>query len=147
MRLFCRPFEDLLTSEQHSQKQKRQISRNSITPVWNWLAQDLLPENVQSYAVAVKTAALGCGADEVLARAAEFWRAASQALGERLATESGRRAAQRPLNDDVVVADAQEMALMLSVGPTIYEMQERLPQTVPALTDDVVRVFRETYDR
>jgi hypothetical protein len=147
LRLFCRPFEDLLTNDQRSQKQKGRILRSSITPVWNWLAQDLLPEEAQAYAVAVKTAALGCGTDEVLDRAAAFWQAAAQALGERLATESGRRAAQRALKEEAAVADAQEMALMLGVGPDIYDLQQRLPQILPALTEDVVKAFRDTYDR
>jgi hypothetical protein len=148
LRLFCRPFEDLLTNEQRSQKQKGRILRSSITPVWNWLAQDLLPEEARAYAVAVKTAALGCGADDVLTRAAEFWRAAAQVLGEKLATESGRKAARRALKEEeAIVADVQEMTLMLSVGPDICVLQEQLPHLIPALTEEVVKTFRDTYDR
>src|SRR4051812_40508136 len=45
MRVFCRPFEDLLVNERR-QKQKGRIARSSITPVWNWLAQDIIPEDL-----------------------------------------------------------------------------------------------------
>jgi hypothetical protein len=65
LRVFCRPFEDLLTNEPRTQKQKGRILRSSITPVWNWLAQELIPDQVNSYAIAVKTAILGYRADEM----------------------------------------------------------------------------------
>src|SRR5256885_15764210 len=89
MRLFCRPFEDLLINKQFGQKQKGRIPRSSITPVWNWLAKDLLPEAATSYALAVKTAALCRGADDVPARAAEVWEAAAQAPLDKVAAGKG----------------------------------------------------------
>jgi hypothetical protein len=147
LRLFCRPFEDLLTDEPRRQKQKGRIARSSITPVWNWLSQDLVAEQTKSFALAVKTAALGHGTDEILACAIEFWQTASQVLSNKLASDSGRRAAERALNSDAVVADAREMALMLGVGPEVYAFQEGLPQSIPSLTEDAVQAFRVTYER
>lgn len=147
LRVFCRPFEDLLSDEPRRQKQKGRIARSSVTPVWNWLAQDLMAEETKSFALAVKTAAMGHGTDEVLACAIEFWQTASQALSNKFAAESGRRAAERALNSDAVVADAREMALMLGIGPEICAFQEGLPQSIPSLSEDAVQAFRVTYER
>ena len=43
LRLFCRPFEDLLTSAPRKTKQKASIARASVLPVWLWLGRDLIP--------------------------------------------------------------------------------------------------------
>ena len=37
LRLFCQPFEDLLTSEPRRSKQKAILSRASVTPIFTWL--------------------------------------------------------------------------------------------------------------
>ena len=34
LRLFCRPFQDLLTCEPRKAKQKAAIARGSLVPVW-----------------------------------------------------------------------------------------------------------------
>ncbi len=147
MRMFCRPFEDLLTNEPRRQKQKGRIARSSITPVWNWLGQQLIPEPLNAYSLAVKTAVLGYRADELQTRTEEFWKVAAEAMRAKLASEAGCKSARHALEGDVVLEDAREMALMLSAGAEICELQDRLRHTLPSLTDDVVHAFREVYDR
>jgi hypothetical protein len=147
MRLFCRPFEDLLTNEQRVQKQKGRIHRSSITPVWNWLAQDLLPEALNAYSLAVKTAAISGNTDELMDRAVEFWKTAAETLGGRLASESGRRAARQPLGSDAAAEDAREMAIMLAAGPDMCALQDCFPNIVPSLTDEHIALFREAYEQ
>ncbi|MBV8800875.1 MAG: hypothetical protein JO208_13840 [Alphaproteobacteria bacterium] len=146
MRLFCQPFEDLLANDQKSQKLKGRISRSSITPVWNWLAQDLIPDVLNAFSLAVKTAAMGYGTEDLETRAAEFWKTASSTMRAKLASESGRRAARQAVGGDAIVEDAREMAIMLQAGPEICRLQERLARRVPSLTDDIVRAFREIYE-
>jgi hypothetical protein len=147
MRLFCRPFEDLLTNEPRRQKQKGHIARSSITPVWNWLGQQLIPEPLNAYSLAVKTAVLGYRADELRARAVEIWKVAAEAIRAKLATEAGCKSARQALEGDAVVEDAREIALMLSAGAEICQLQDRLPHTLPSLTDEVIHTFRDVYDR
>ncbi|HEY1961918.1 MAG TPA: hypothetical protein VGG69_05840 [Rhizomicrobium sp.] len=147
LRVFCRPFEDLLTNEARTQKQKGRILRSSITPVWNWLAQELIPDVLNAYAISVKTAILGYRADEMRDRTAEFWKAAAAAIRTKLATDAGCKAARVALNGDAAVEDAREIALMLSAAPDICELQDRLPQQIPSLTEDAIHAFRSVYDR
>src|SRR5476649_2629561 len=49
LRLFCRPFQNLLTSEPRHTKQKAQVARSTLMPIWNWISQELLPEETAAY--------------------------------------------------------------------------------------------------
>jgi hypothetical protein len=147
VRLFCRPFEDLLVSDGSPQKRKGHVARGSIAPVWNWLSQTLIPASATTYSLAVKTAAMGHEPEQLAQKAAEFWKTASDTLRNRLAAESGRRAAREALGNDMVVEDAREMALLLAAAPEISELQDALPRTMPSLTEEAVQVFRAVHEK
>ncbi|HSC17520.1 MAG TPA: hypothetical protein VLC74_01270 [Rhizomicrobium sp.] len=147
MRLFCRPFEDLLSNDHWGSKQKGLIPRSSITPVWNWLSQDLAPEAAGAFAIAVKTAALANSMEEVHPRAEEFWETAADSLEMKLGTESGRKLALQTLGSEEVVEDAREIALMLSAGPQICALQDCMPRVLPSLTDDVMQAYSHVCEK
>ena len=147
MRAFCRPFEDLLTNATTATKHKGRIARNSITPVWNWLAQTVIPGPLNAYSLAIKMAVMGGRSEEMKAKTVEFWNVASREIRSKLDTESGRRVARVALNNAAVVEDAREMALMLAAGKDVCELQDRLPRVIPEMTDDIIHAFREIYDR
>ncbi|HEY2070238.1 MAG TPA: hypothetical protein VGG48_11840 [Rhizomicrobium sp.] len=147
LRLFVQPFEDLLTTEPRKEKQKGAVARDSIQPVWNWLSQKLAPEELTRYALAVKTAVLGYHAEEASAHATGFWKTASDALRTALDSEAKRKSARAALGDDLVVADAAEIAVLLAAGTELCEVQARLPKPLTTLTDDYVWQLREIYDR
>ena len=147
LRLFCRPFEDLLTVQPRTQKQKGRIARASILPVWNWVSQTLVPEPASAFSIGVKTAIMNGRSDEALKHAETFWAVAAQAILSALDSDRGRKAARSVLENDIVVADAREMALLMSVGSAIVELQTRMPRPLPSLTDDYIWALREIYDR
>lgn len=148
LRLFCRPFEDLLVSGASPKKQKGRIARGSITPVWNWLSQDLIPASATAYSLAVKTAAMvGGEVPELPQKVSEFWATASAALRNRLAAETGRRTARQVLGNDTAVEDAREMALMLAAAPEICELQDALPRTMPSLTEEAIQAYRAAHEK
>jgi hypothetical protein len=147
LRLFCRPFEDLLTHQTRTEKVKGRITRSSIAPVWNWLSQTLVPDAASTFSIGVKTAAIGPTPLDALDRAKQFWEIAAQALHAALASEKDRKAARAVLGDAIAVADAQEMALLLSVGDDILAVQDVLPLHTPSLTEDLIWKLREIYDR
>src|ERR1700759_372147 len=49
LRLFCQPFEDLLTSDKRDKKQKGVLARMSVAPVFPWLSGALLPNETNTY--------------------------------------------------------------------------------------------------
>jgi hypothetical protein len=147
LRLFCRPFEDLLTVMPRTQKQKGRIERSSITPVWNWVSQTLVADAANKFAIGVKTALFAADNNAMMEHAAQFWSVASKAILDALSSDRGRKAARAVLENDLVIDDAREMALLLSVGNDVLDLQSKLPRPLPSLTEEFVWKLREIYDR
>ncbi|HEX4635392.1 MAG TPA: hypothetical protein VH189_04370 [Rhizomicrobium sp.] len=147
LRLFCRPFQDLLTSMPRKAKQKGCIARSSLVPAWHWVTQTLLPAEAAAYSAECKALVLAHKPDDALARAARFWRIAAEAMYKALATEAGRRSAQALLGDALAVEDVLDMALLLSAGEIIEQLIVLLPMPVHAFNEQLVWQVREIYDR
>jgi hypothetical protein len=147
LRLFCRPFQDLLTSMPRKVKQKGCIARSSLVPAWIWVTQTLLPEESAIYSAECKALVLGHNPDAALARAGRFWAVAAAAMVKALSTEAGRQAAQKILGDALAVADAADIALLLSAGDIIEKLIVLLPLPVAGFHEQLVWQVREIYDR
>ena len=73
LRLFCRPFEDLLSSAPRKTKQKGTISRASLLPVWLWLCRDLLKPQTERFIADTKSMIVQRKYAEASRRAESFW--------------------------------------------------------------------------
>lgn len=144
-RLFCRPFEDLIVSDAPKQKVKGRIARPHISTVWNWVNLALLPEASAAYCAEMKALILSGRADATLERAAQFWALAGAAMRNAVATD--RKAIRSALGGDLVLADAEEMALLLSAGSEVGEIQRLLPKLTPALDEQMLWKLRDIHDR
>jgi len=147
LRLFCRPFQDLLSSIPRRSKQKGSIARGTLVPAWNWLNQTLLPKESAAYAAECKALVLARRPDDAVARAAKFWPVAAAAMQQAIASEAGRQAAQKILGNGFAVEDIQDMALLLSAGEIIEKLIELLPAPVASFHEQLVWQVREIYDR
>jgi hypothetical protein len=145
LRAFCQPFEDLFTLLPRKAKQKGLIARGSVTPVWAWISQALLPDQTRDYIREFKALVLAGRHADAQARATAFWPVAAAALHEHLAADP--KTARTTLGSDLVAADAAEMALLLAVGSDVGEIQKILPRLVPAMTEDLLHRLRPIYDR
>jgi hypothetical protein len=142
LRLFCEPFEDLLNSLPRKTKQKGSIPRASLLPIWLWLGRDLLPAETQSFITDAKALIVVRKYEEARARAVSFWEIAAPAMQ----AAAGKQAARTALGDPLLVADAQEMALLLSAGPEMLRVQALLPRLVASFTEDMIWELRPIYD-
>jgi len=142
LRLFCLPFQDLLTSSPRKTKQKAVISRSTVVPLWQWVSQTLLPAETVSYEAEAKTLILAQKNNEALARAAEFWLLAAGALDAALANE---KTARTVLGDDAAVADAREIALMFHAAQAVMKIQALMPAPAP-MNDELLWELRAVYD-
>lgn len=147
LRLFCRPFQDLLTCQPRKVKQKAAIARGSLVPVWNWVSTILIPDAAQTYIAETRLQVLKQRLDGAVASAARFWPLAAEAIKKALATEAGRQAAQKALGDGFAVEDAAEMALLLEAGETIEQLSALLPAPVASFHEQLVWEVREIYNR
>jgi hypothetical protein len=147
LRLFCRPFQDLLTALPRRSKQKGSIARGTLVPVWNWLSQTLIPAETAAYSSECKALVLNHKPDAAMTRAAKFWPLAAQALQQATATEAGRQAAQKVLGDAFAVDDIADMVLLLSGGEAIERLVTLLPRPVTVFGEQLVWQVREIYDQ
>lgn len=146
-RLFCKPFEDLLTSSSRKEKQKGTIARSSIELVWDWVSQSLIPERCSQYETCVRQALLANQPLDAEAHASAFWAAAGEAIILALSSEADSKAARVLLGTDAVVGDAREMALLLISGTEFSELQRVVPRSLPSLSEEVLWELRDVYDR
>ncbi len=112
LRLFCRPFEDILSSTPRAKKLKACVARTSVLPVWLWVTRTLAPEESQSFISDVKKLILAQKLEDARLRAAQFWTLAAEKIHETLSSDAGRKAARVALNGDVTLADAEEIGLL-----------------------------------
>lgn len=147
LRLFCRPFQDLLTALPRRSKQKGSIARGTLVPVWNWLSQSLLPAQTAAYNSECRALVLNHKPDAALVRAQEYWPIAAEALQKATATEAGRQAAQKILGDAFAVEDIADMVLLLSGGEAIERLVDLLPRPVTSFNEQLVWQVREVYDQ
>ena len=146
-RFFCQPFEDLLIGRPRNTKQKGRIARSSIEPVWNWLANELMPARHRELTDAIRDAILYSRLSDVEQRAAELWDESAAALKSALADEKKMTAAAKKLGGVAVAEDAAEIALILRGAPEIEKLQNRLPKPIVSLTDEDIAFLRDAYDR
>ncbi len=145
LRLFCRPFEDLVVAAAPKDKQKGRIARASIAPVWAWLNQTLLTEASLAYAAEVKALVFAARLDDALESAAQFWVAAGKAMADAIARNRKavrgvlmRRSDRRRRGGDGAAAPG---------GREIREIQTLLPKPSPQLDDATLRRLRDVNDR
>ena len=142
LRLFCRPFEDLLSSAPRKAKQKGTIARASILPVWLWLGRDLLKRQTDSFIAETKSMIVQRKYTEASRRAENYWLEAGPALQAGLKTPAARTI----LGDALIIADAQEMAMLLPASAELTRIQEVLPRPVPQLNEELLWQLRAIYD-
>jgi len=141
LRLFCQPFEDLLSSDARKTKQKAVIARSSLVPIWSWLGTDLLVPETQAYFRNAKAAILAGRMEDAAALAQAFQLAA----GTKMRAALGRDDVRKRLNADET-EDAREVALLLCEGVEMLKIQHCLPKPLAHLTEEILWQLRESYD-
>jgi hypothetical protein len=147
LRLFCRPFQDLLTCQPRKVKQRAAIARGSVVPVWNWVSQSLVPDAAHAFVKYTKICVLNQRLENAIACGAEFWPIAADAMSHALSTEAGRKDAQKSLGGAFAVQDAAEMALLLGAGEAVEQLSALLPAPVASFQEQLIWDVRKIYDQ
>ena len=146
LRLFCLPFEDLLFSGTRTKKQKAVICRDSVLPVWLWVSRTLMPEHAQAFVADVKALIVAGKLAEASVRAGQFWTLAGNKIRETLGDDAQRKAARDVLKDASILADAEEIALLLLTGADVVKIQTILPKPAAQLNEELLWQLRAVYD-
>jgi hypothetical protein len=141
LRLFCLPFQDLLVSSPRKAKQKAVIARSTLMPLWTWLT-GTLPDESAVYETESRALILAQKSADALARAGSYWALAAETLRKVLADD---KTARTMLGDEMAVADAHEIALLLAAAPAVLKIQALMPIPAP-MTDELLWELRAVYD-
>ena len=144
LRLFCQPFEDLLTSEPRRTKQKGILARASVSPIFTWLGV-LLPNETSAYCRDVKALALANDDDGALAKAIQFWNQAGPAMRDALAGDAAVKAMRKIFSAEEI-EDAREIALLIIAGEEMLKVQTTLPKPPARINEEVLWQLRAIYD-
>lgn len=144
LRLFCRPFEDLLVNTLRSEKQKGRILRSHVVPVWSWVSQNLLADAALRYSDDIRKLVVQNKFTEALARAEQFWPDAGAEMSA--AIKKNPKQVSAILGGPVVMADAADMALVLQSGSAMLAVQALLPKPTPSLNEELLWGLRHIFE-
>lgn len=141
-RYFFAPLELLLIDGAPEHANAGRISRNTLTPIWEWICRDLLPTMARDYVKAISDQVAANNQKEVLKTASTFQVKVVKVLENTLASvESaefargrlGQYTASRTAFDDV-----KKMLQVLRAGDALPKFNERLPEKIATFDDGQV---------
>jgi len=147
LRMFCQPFEDLLSSLPRTAKQKGRISRTTIAPLWSWVSETVAPQEAASFSLRVSEKIAGGKIDEAFELGAAFAAEIAPELRAALTGDVARKKARVVFNGDAGVADAEEAASLLGCAHEVFELQRMLPRPYSGFNDEMLWSVRGIYDR
>lgn len=141
-RYFFAPLQLLLIDGAPEHANLGRISRNTLTPIWEWICRDLLPTMARDYIKAINDQVAANNPKEVQKIASTFQTKVVKVLESTLtsseSTESARAklaqyTASRTAFDDVV-----KMLHVLRAGDALPKFNEKLPERIAKFDDGQV---------
>lgn len=150
VRHLCWPFEELLVNSRGGPKHRGRITRTSIMPVWEWLAQDRMPDvladlshRIVEHTLAKDKEGLDSAVEVLHATCADAIR---EGLAEASPGSKKKRLLVERLGGEDVLEDAREMGLLLEVAPLLSVFKRGIPKNVAELTPDLAHQVRDLFD-
>jgi hypothetical protein len=138
-RYFFAPLELLLIDGAPEHANAGRLSRNTLTPIWEWICRDLLPTMARDYIKAINDQVAANDPKEVLKVASAFQIKVVKVLENTLASPDGTELARAKLAqytasrtafDDVV-----KMLHVLRANGPLAKFNEKLPQKISKFDD------------
>jgi hypothetical protein len=149
LRAFCTPFETLLMNQSQQSIQPGRISRQSISPVWNWLKTELLPETIPDLTRKIETAAELHNKSDLKDLYNQLYLDSSSAMhmAIRAANDDNRLKKKYSyiLGSRRLLHDLDEMKTTLEAAKSIQDMRRRLPIKINDLNDDQIPFLDDVY--
>lgn len=148
-RMFCTAFEDLLQTLPRSQKQFGRISRTTISPVWDWLSTEAMPEEL----LQIEEEVTGYILEQDWERAWEIILGVQIKVGgliqcvvdAAVREPSAFKSLNRHISDNLVLADMRDISNCLQAAPQIRRLQTRFAGPTADLTSRDVAWFEKLY--
>ena len=133
-RHFFKPIEALFVDCPPERANAGQISRGSLSPIWEWISHELLPAMARDYCEAMKPALVAGHPQQVNQIAAGFQSKVVKSLQGVLASEEGLKSAQSGLGkytcSRASINDLKKIAAALQVREAIAAFSQGLPPKI-----------------
>lgn len=149
-RYFFAPLEPLLIDGAPDHANAGRMSRNTLTPIWEWICRDLLPTMARDYTKAINDLVAANNAKEVQKAASAFQTKVVKVLENTLASPEGTEMARAKLGqytasrfafDDVI-----KMLHVLRAGDALSKFSQKLPERIAKLDDGQVNKITALLD-
>lgn len=141
-RYFFAPLELLLIDGAPEHANAGRISRNTLTPIWEWICRDLLPTMARDYIKAINDQVTANNPKEVLKIASTFQVKVVKVLENTLAspdsTELARAKLAQYTASRTAFDDVRKMLHVLRAGDALPKFNEKLPETIAKFDDGQV---------
>lgn len=141
-RYFFAPLELLLIDGAPEHANAGRISRNTLTPIWEWICRDLLPTMARDYVKAINDQVTANNPKEVLKIASIFQTKVVKVLENTLAsaesTEFARGKLAQYTASRTAFSDVTKMLQVLRAGDALPKFNEKLPEQIAKFDDSQV---------
>ena len=138
-RYFFAPLELLLIEGAPEHPNLGRISRNTLTPIWEWICRDMLPTMARDYIKAINDQATASNPKELLKIAATFQIKVVKVLENTLAsaesTEFARGKLAQYTASRTAFDDVRKMQQVLRAGDALPKFNEKLPEKIAKFDD------------
>jgi len=141
-RYFFAPLELLLIDGAPEHANMGRISRNTLTPIWEWICRDLLPTMARDYIKAINDQVTANNPKEVLKIASIFQVKVGKVLENTLAsaesTEFARGKLAQYTASRTAFDDVRKMLHVLRAGDALPKFSGKLPEKIAKFDDGQV---------
>ncbi|QIO30437.1 hypothetical protein [Bradyrhizobium sp. 1(2017)] len=141
-RYFFAPLELLLIDGAPEHANMGRISRNTLTPIWEWICRDLLPTMARDYIKAINDQVAANNPKEVQKIASAFQIKVVKVLENTLASSESAELARGKLAQYTASRsafdDVRKMQQVLRAGDALPKFNEKLPEKIAKFDDGQV---------
>jgi len=141
-RHFFQPIEALFVNRPAERTNPGQISRGSLSPIWEWIANDLLRTMTRDYGDKVRDALIKGDAPRARTIARDFQSKVLKSLEGTLDSDDGVRRARSALAQytasEAAVADLRKVMAALRVRDALEKLDQALPLKIDELHGKVL---------
>jgi hypothetical protein len=138
-RYFFAPLELLLIDGAPEHPNLGRISRNTLTPIWEWICRDMLPTMARDYIKTINDPVTANNPKELLKTAATFQTKVVKVLENTLAsaesTEFARGKLAQYTASRTAFDDVRKMQQVLRAGDALPKFNEKLPEKIAKFDD------------
>jgi hypothetical protein len=149
-RHFFQPIEALFVNRPAERTNPGQISRGSLSPIWEWISNDLLRTMSRDYSDKVKDALIKSDAPKARTLARDFHSKVLKSLEGTLDSNDGIRRARSALakytTSQAAFEDVRKIMAALRVGDALEKLDRALPPKIDELHGKVLANVRGFLD-